>query len=106
MAETNRRQSQAIASNRSHLTAIWKPVFIDLLICFCFRDKFRDNYASFRKAFEQMDTNRDGLISRSELMKVLFEHHFYMNDSELIVLLNRYICNVFLAFPCLSIVQR
>ena len=59
---------------------------------FSCRDMFRKNYESFHKAFEQMDTNKDGLISRADLMKVLFEHHFYMSDDELVVLLNRYAC--------------
>ena len=68
---------------------------------FSFRDMFRKNYESFHKAFEQMDTNKDGLISRADLMKVLFEHHFYMSDDELVVLLNRYAC-----FPWISVDLR
>jgi len=73
------------AMNQANTTSFMSAIEIENKL----RDMFRKNYESFHKAFEQMDTNKDGLISRADLMKVLFEHHFYMSDDELVVLLNR-----------------
>jgi len=53
------------------------------------RDRFRDGYESLRKAFETVDTNRDGYISRQELQKVLFDFHYFLDDVQLNILLDR-----------------
>ena len=53
------------------------------------RDRFRDGYESLRKAFETVDTNRDGYISRHELQKVLFDFHYFLDDVQLNILLDR-----------------
>ena len=54
-----------------------------------YRDRFRDGYESLRKAFETVDTNRDGYISRQELQKVLFDFHYFLDDVQLNILLDR-----------------
>lgn len=53
------------------------------------KDRFRDGYESLRKAFETVDTNRDGYISRRELQKVLFDFHYFLDDVQLNILLDR-----------------
>lgn len=53
------------------------------------RDRFRDGYESLRKAFETVDSNRDGYISRKELQKVLFDFHYFLDDVQLNILLDR-----------------
>ncbi|PFX18293.1 EF-hand calcium-binding domain-containing protein 6 [Stylophora pistillata] len=53
------------------------------------RDRFRDGYESLRKAFETVDTNRDGYISKNELQKVLFDFHYFLDDVQLNILLDR-----------------
>lgn len=53
------------------------------------RDRFRDGYESLRKAFETVDANRDGYISRQELQKVLFDFHYFLDDVQLNILLDR-----------------
>lgn len=60
--------------------------FVSFFHC---RDRFRDGYESLRKAFETVDTNRDGYISRHELQKVLFDFHYFLDDVQLNILLDR-----------------
>lgn len=60
--------------------------FVSFFDC---RDRFRDGYESLRKAFETVDTNRDGYISRHELQKVLFDFHYFLDDVQLNILLDR-----------------
>ena len=36
-----------------------------------------------------MDSNRDGYISRKELQKVLFDFHYFLDDVQLNILLDR-----------------
>ena len=78
---------------------------ITLIRCFvsffdC-RDRFRDGYESLRKAFETVDTNRDGYISRHELQKVLFDFHYFLDDVQLNILLDR---SVLITFAIIIII--
>ena len=59
-----------------------------------YRDRFRDGYESLRKAFETVDTNRDGYISRRELQNVLFDFHYFLDDVQLNILLDRSVLTV------------
>lgn len=79
---------------------------ITLIRCFvsffdC-RDRFRDGYESLRKAFETVDTNRDGYISRHELQKVLFDFHYFLDDVQLNILLDR---SVLITFAIIIIIS-
>ena len=71
----------------------FQEFIITLIRCFVSffdsRDRFRDGYESLRKAFETVDTNRDGYISRHELQKVLFDFHYFLDDVQLNILLDR-----------------
>lgn len=44
-----------------------------------------------RKAFETVDANRDGYISRQELQRVLFDFHYFLDDVQLNILLDRFV---------------
>lgn len=70
---------------------IWSSQFLLYfpLLKLCFRDRFRDGYESLRKAFEAVDTNRDGYISRKELQQILFDFHYFLEDYQLNILLER-----------------
>lgn len=77
-----------------HLAATWNQAqaasFLSALeVEQQLRDRFRDGYESLRKAFETVDTNRDGYISRHELQKVLFDFHYFLDDVQLNILLDR-----------------
>ena len=78
---------------------------ITLIDCFVTffvrRDRFRDGYESLRKAFETVDTNRDGYISRHELQKVLFDFHYFLDDVQLNILLDR---SVLITFAIIIII--
>eukprot|EP00794_Sanderia_malayensis_P021385 gene21385-23472_t len=83
--QSQKMKHERATINQANTTAFMSALDVEKQL----RDKFRDNYASFRKAFEQVDANKNGVVSKKELLRVLEEHHFYMNDKELTNLLTR-----------------
>ena len=73
--------------NQVHTTAFLSALEVEQQL----KDKFRDGYESFRKAFEAADSNRDGYVSKLELQKMLFDFHFYLDDVQLGILLDRWV---------------
>lgn len=55
----------------------------------CFRDKIRDNYDDFYQAFRKYDTNKKGLLSISEIQKVLIDFNLFLDDDQFFTLLDR-----------------
>lgn len=53
------------------------------------KDRFREYYASFDKAFRQMDTNKDGYITLTDLRRVLFQLNYFLDDEQFNCLLKR-----------------
>jgi len=53
------------------------------------RDKFRDRYKDMRKAFLELDRNRDGFVTKEELQTVLHDFHLFMTDVEYNKLLHK-----------------
>ncbi|XP_071791136.1 EF-hand calcium-binding domain-containing protein 6-like [Asterias amurensis] len=45
------------------------------------KDRFRDKYASFQNAFNQLDLSKTGYVTVKELQKVLLDHNYLVDDS-------------------------
>ena len=76
---------EASTLNQVHTTAFLTALEVEQKL----KDKFRDGYESFRKAFEAADKNNDGYVSKLELQKVLFDFYLYLDDVQLGILLDR-----------------
>lgn len=50
-----------------------------------FRDRFREYYSSFDKAFRQMDKNKDGYITLSDLQRVLLQLNYFLDEEQVTV---------------------
>ena len=55
------------------------------------RDKIRDSYSDFYKAFCKYDTQNRGSLSVDDIQKVLVEQNFYITDDEFFLLLDMYV---------------
>ncbi|XP_052809717.1 EF-hand calcium-binding domain-containing protein 6-like isoform X2 [Mya arenaria] len=53
------------------------------------KDKIRDNYDDFNKAFRKYDTNKKGLLSIEEVQKVLIDFNLFLDDDQFFTLLDR-----------------
>uniref|UniRef100_A0A674KIF1 EF-hand domain-containing protein n=1 Tax=Terrapene triunguis TaxID=2587831 RepID=A0A674KIF1_9SAUR len=53
-----------------------------------FRDKFRDYFQDFNKAFYRLDKNKDGYITVDDLLRMLQEFNYYLDDEQFTSLLN------------------
>ncbi|KAK3701543.1 hypothetical protein QZH41_020531 [Actinostola sp. cb2023] len=80
---------QAIHENATHNQAQAVSFLSALEVEQRLKDRFRDGYESLRKAFEAVDVNRDGYISRQELQQILFDFHFFLDEVQLNILLER-----------------
>eukprot|EP00058_Branchiostoma_floridae_P003899 XP_002589387.1 hypothetical protein BRAFLDRAFT_77829 [Branchiostoma floridae] len=54
-----------------------------------YRDKFREYYQDFDKAFRKVDYNKDGTVDIRELQRVLIEHNFFLEEEQFFELLDR-----------------
>ncbi|KAI8489383.1 EF-hand calcium-binding domain-containing protein 6 [Branchiostoma belcheri] len=54
-----------------------------------YRDKFREYYQDFDKAFRKADFNKDGTVDIRELQRVLIEHNFFLEEEQFFELLDR-----------------
>lgn len=63
--------------------------YFNLGTCCYFRDKFRNGYDSFKRAFQNIDKNMDGSVSKEEFIQVLNYFHYYIDGVELDKLLIR-----------------
>lgn len=59
--------------------------------CIFFRDKIRDNYDDFFKAFRKYDTEKKGALSITEIQKVLVDFNLFLDDDQFFTLLDRYV---------------
>ena len=66
---------------------MWYIVFLSYYVCFS-RDKIRDSYSDFYKAFCKYDTQNRGSLSVDDIQKVLIEQNFYITDDEFFLLLD------------------
>nr|XP_039259918.1 EF-hand calcium-binding domain-containing protein 6-like [Styela clava] len=53
------------------------------------KDRFREYYSSFDKAFRQMDKNKDGYITLADLQRVLFQLNYFLDEEQFVSLLRR-----------------
>ncbi|XP_053398276.1 EF-hand calcium-binding domain-containing protein 6-like [Mercenaria mercenaria] len=53
------------------------------------KDKIRDNYDDFNKAFRKYDTEKRGSLSISEVQKVLIDFNLFLDDDQFFTLLDR-----------------
>ncbi|XP_066264763.1 EF-hand calcium-binding domain-containing protein 6-like isoform X1 [Branchiostoma lanceolatum] len=53
------------------------------------KDKFREYYQDFDKAFRKVDYNKDGTVDIRELQRVLIEHNFFLEEEQFFELLDR-----------------
>lgn len=53
------------------------------------KDRFREYYSSFDKAFRQMDRNKDGYITLADLQRVLLQLNYFLDDEQFMCLLKR-----------------
>lgn len=53
------------------------------------KDKFRDNFQDFSKAFNKLDKNKDGYITVQDFYRVLLEHSYNLNEDQFTHLLDR-----------------
>ncbi|XP_042191044.1 EF-hand calcium-binding domain-containing protein 6 isoform X2 [Callorhinchus milii] len=47
------------------------------------KEKFREHYADFSMAFAKLDKNKDGYIGVSDLLRVLLEHGYQLDEEQL-----------------------
>ncbi|MBN3284884.1 EFCB6 protein, partial [Polyodon spathula] len=53
------------------------------------KDKFRDNFQDFSKAFIKLDKNKDGYITVQDFYRVLQEHSYHLSEDQFTHLLDR-----------------
>uniref|UniRef100_F6TMY0 EF-hand domain-containing protein n=1 Tax=Ciona intestinalis TaxID=7719 RepID=F6TMY0_CIOIN len=53
------------------------------------RDRFREYYSDFDKAFRQLDKNRDGYITIADLQRVLLQLNYFLDEKQFLDLLRR-----------------
>lgn len=53
------------------------------------KDKIRDNYDDFYKAFRKYDTGKKGSLSITEVQKVLIDFNLFLDDDQFFALLDR-----------------
>ena len=58
-------------------------------VSICFRDKIRDNYDDFYKAFQKYDTKKKGYLSVNEVQQVLVDFNLFLDDEQFFTLLDR-----------------
>jgi Ca2+-binding EF-hand superfamily protein len=60
-----------------------------IYIIYFYRDKIRDNYDDFNKAFRKYDTEKRGSLSINEIQKVLIDFNLFLDDEQFFTLLDR-----------------
>ncbi|XP_076811807.1 EF-hand calcium-binding domain-containing protein 6-like [Clavelina lepadiformis] len=53
------------------------------------KDRFREYYSDFDKAFRQMDKNKDGYITLADLQRVLLQLNYFLDEDQFVALLKR-----------------
>uniref|UniRef100_UPI00089DAA5E EF-hand calcium-binding domain-containing protein 6-like n=1 Tax=Ciona intestinalis TaxID=7719 RepID=UPI00089DAA5E len=53
------------------------------------KDRFREYYSDFDKAFRQLDKNRDGYITIADLQRVLLQLNYFLDEKQFLDLLRR-----------------